>query len=912
MNEDGNGYKDGDIEEENDSVAESVPGKFDNLLKQSEKKYKLSGMFREWFLDYASYVILERAVPHIGDGLKPVQRRILHSMKKVDDGRYTKVASLVGEAMKYHPHGDSSIGGALVQLGQKGLLIDCQGNWGNIVTGDPNAAARYIEARLTKFALEVMFNPKTTEWMNSYDGRNQEPVELPVKFPLLLAQGAEGIAVGLASKILPHNFNELIDASIACLKGEDFELLPDFPTGGTADCSRYNKGSRGGVVKIRVAIEKLDKKTLVIKEVPYGKNVPVLIDSIIKANDRGKIKIKKVENFSTKEAEIVIHLYNDISPDKTIDALYAFTDCETTISPNMCVIKDDKPFFTDTDELLRYNTEHTKELLGRELEIRLDELENEWHYSSLEKIFFEKRVYKILEKDSRDWEEQLAETLAEMTKYRNLLRRDITMEDIEKLVEKPVRKISKFDVKAMDEKIKSIESEIGQHRYDLEHLTEYTIRWYESLKKKYGKDHPRRTRIASFENIEISRVRAANAKLYVNKEEGFVGTGLKKEDNGEYVCDCSDMDEVIVFMKDGKYIITKVQEKAFIGKNIIYAAVFNRNDSRTVYNVIYRDGKGGIAYAKRFAVTGITRDKEYDLTQGKPDSSVLWFSANHNAEAEALRIYFRAKAKLKKLNDEFDFAKLAIKGRAAMGNIVTKNQISRIVLKSKGGSTIGGKPIWFDEDINRLNEDARGRLLGEFADDDRILAICKDGTFYTTNFDLSNRYQGELLVVEKLDPAKTYTAIYYDGNAGSFYIKRFDFGKTEHGSIIPEDGDSYLVGISDDRHPRIEIVFGGKNGNRAPEIIRAEDFIGKKQFTAKGKRATNYIVDSIGFIEPEPDTDDTPDTDSPDTDTAQETDTHDTASLDTGMDTESNHDTGTDDTDTREAAFDDDMEPTLF
>ena len=670
MNEDGNGYKDGDIEEENDSVAESVPGKFDNLLKQSEKKYKLSGMFREWFLDYASYVILERAVPHIGDGLKPVQRRILHSMKKVDDGRYTKVASLVGEAMKYHPHGDSSIGGALVQLGQKGLLIDCQGNWGNIVTGDPNAAARYIEARLTKFALEVMFNPKTTEWMNSYDGRNQEPVELPVKFPLLLAQGAEGIAVGLASKILPHNFNELIDASIACLKGEDFELLPDFPTGGTADCSRYNKGSRGGVVKIRVAIEKLDKKTLVIKEVPYGKNVPVLIDSIIKANDRGKIKIKKVENFSTKEAEIVIHLYNDISPDKTIDALYAFTDCETTISPNMCVIKDDKPFFTDTDELLRYNTEHTKELLGRELEIRLDELENEWHYSSLEKIFFEKRVYKILEKDSRDWEEQLAETLAEMTKYRNLLRRDITMEDIEKLVEKPVRKISKFDVKAMDEKIKSIESEIGQHRYDLEHLTEYTIRWYESLKKKYGKDHPRRTRIASFENIEISRVRAANAKLYVNKEEGFVGTGLKKEDNGEYVCDCSDMDEVIVFMKDGKYIITKVQEKAFIGKNIIYAAVFNRNDSRTVYNVIYRDGKGGIAYAKRFAVTGITRDKEYDLTQGKPDSSVLWFSANHNAEAEALRIYFRAKAKLKKLNDEFDFAKLAIKGRAAMGNIV--------------------------------------------------------------------------------------------------------------------------------------------------------------------------------------------------------------------------------------------------
>lgn len=835
----------------NDEINNDAPGRFEGITKQPGKKHLLSGMFRDWFLDYASYVILERAVPHINDGLKPVQRRILHSMKTTDDGRYTKVASLIGEAMKYHPHGDSSISGALVQLGQKGFLIDCQGNWGNIITGDPNAAARYIEARLTKFAHEILFNPKTTEWMNSYDGRHQEPVELPAKFPLLLAQGAEGIAVGLASKILPHNFNELLDASIACIKGEDFELYPDFPTGGTADCSRYNKGRRGGSIKVRVAIEKLDKKTLVIKEVPYGKTVPDLVDSILKANEKGKIKIKKIENFSTSQAEIVIHLSNDISPDKTIDALYAFTDCETSISPNMCVIKDDKPFFTDTEELLKYNTMHTRELLGKELEIRLGELENEWHYSSLEKIFFEKRVYKILENDNaRTWEQQLDETFNEMNRYREMLRRDITMEDIMKLVEKPVKKISKFDVKAVDEKIRSIEKEIEKCRYDLEHLDEYAINWFKTLKTKYGKDHPRKTRIANFENIEISRVRSTNAKLYVNKAEGFVGTGLKKEDNGEFVCDCSDMDEIIVFLKNGKYIITKVQEKSFVGKNIIHAAIFSRNDSRTIYNVIYRDGKAGTAYAKRFAVGGITRDKEYDLTKGTPDSAVLWFSANPNGEAETLKIYFKARPKLKKLSDEFDFASIAIKGRGAMGNMVTKNQIARISLKSKGASTIGGKPIWFDEDIFRLNEDSRGRLLGEFSGDDQIVAMCKDGTFYTTNYDLSNRYQGEPIKVEKLDPSKVYTVIYYDGEIEAYYIKRFKIEKNQHGNFISEKPGSYFIAVSEDSKPRIMITFGGKNINREPETIDAESFIGVKLFTAKGKRATNYSVDTIGFIEP--------------------------------------------------------------
>lgn len=848
-----NGYMeswDKDRQNESEEVKECAPGKFDNLIRQGEKKYKLAGMFKDWFLDYASYVILERAVPHIGDGLKPVQRRILHSMFRSDDGRYTKVASLVGEAMKFHPHGDSSILGALVQLGQKDLLIDCQGNWGNIITGDANAAPRYIEARLTKFAKEVVFNAKTTEWTTSYDGRLPEPIELPVKFPLLLAQGSEGIAVGLASKILPHNFNELIDASIAYLKGEEFELLPDFPTGGQADCSRYAKGRRGGAVRIRVAIEKLDKKTLVIKEVPYGKTVPVLVDSILKANEKGKIKIRKVDNYSTKDAEIVIHLANDISPDKTIDALYAFTDCETSISPNMCVIKDDKPFFTDVDELLRYNTEHTKALLGLELKIRLEELDNDWHYSSLEKIFFENRVYKILENDARSWDAQLHDTLEEMRRYQHLLKREIILEDIEKLIEKPVRKISKFDVKAQEEKIKGIEKERDHVLHSIEHLTQYTIEWFLSLKKKYGKDHPRLTRVTNFENIEVSRVRATNAKLYVNREEGFVGTGLKKDDNGEYICECSDMDDIIVFTKDGKYTVSKVQDKAFFGKNIIHAAVFNRNDTRTIYNAIYRDGKGGILFAKRFAVTGVTRDKEYDLTQGKDGSSVVWFTANPNGEAEVLKLYFRPKPKLKKLNEEYDFAKLSIKGRAANGNIVTRNQVSRIVLKSKGVSTIGGKKVWFDADINRLNEDARGIYLGEFTTSDRVLAVFADGTFTTTSTDISNRYQGSILRIEKLDTGKTFTAIYYDAGAAAFYIKRFGLDSNNHGSLIPDTKGSYLVALSDDRYPVVHITFGGKNSSRPDEDINAAEFIGKKQYTAKGKRATSYTVDSICFTEP--------------------------------------------------------------
>ena len=840
------------IEDNEEIIVDMEPGKFDKLLGENSRKFKLSGMFKDWFLDYSSYVILYRAVPHIVDGMKPVQRRVLHAMWRIDDGRYTKVANIVGQAMQYHPHGDQSIVGALVQLGQKNYLIDCQGNWGNILTGDSNAAPRYIEARLTKFAKEVVFNPKTTNWMTSYDGRNQEPVELPIKFPLLLAQGAEGIAVGLASKILPHNFNELIDASVAYLQGKEFELYPDFPTGGYADCTKYMKGQRGGVVKVRAKIEKIDKNTLAIKEIPFGKTTQIIIDSILKAKEKGKIKIKKIDDLTTDEANILIHLPNDVSPDKTIDALYAFTDCEVSISPNTCVIVDHKPQFLSVDDVLKYSTDHTKSLLGQELQIRLDELENEWHYSSLEKIFFENRVYKILEGDAKTWEAQLQDVFDEMMKYQKMVHRPITMDDINKLVEKPVRKISKFDTKAVDEKLRGIEDEMAEVKNHLEHLTEYTINYFKNLKKKYGKAYPRHTELTGFESIAVTKVVSNNAKLYANKAEGFVGIALKKEDNAEFICDCSDLSEIIVIHKDGKYKVTKVTEKAFFGKDILYVGLFDRNDQRTIYNVIYREGKTSVSYAKRFAVTSVTRDKEYDITQGTPGSQILWFTVNHNGEAETVKIYFRQRAKLKKLIDEYDFSQLLIKGRASRGNLVSKNPIQKITLKSKGVSTIGGKDIWFDEDIQRLNEDGRGLHLGQFNTGDHILAIFKDGTYYTTSFDLSNRYQGELLKIEKLDVNKTYTALYYDKAVASFYVKRFSFDVSDNTSVsfISEAKGSYLVELSDDKHPQFEITFGGKHEHREAECVDAEEYIGKKGVQAKGKKVSAMDVKAVKFIEP--------------------------------------------------------------
>ena len=843
-----------EMEESSEEILDgAASGKFEKLLRDGENRYKLTGMYKEWFLDYASYVILERAVPHISDGLKPVQRRVLHAMKLIDDGRYNKVANIIGQTMQYHPHGDASIGDALVQLGQKELLIDCQGNWGNILTGDSAAAPRYIEARLSEFAKEVVFNPKTTEWMSSYDGRNSEPVNLPVKFPLLLAQGAEGIAVGLASKILPHNFNELIDASIAYLKGEEFELYPDFPTGGLMDCSKYNRGLRGGALRVRARISKIDKKTLAITEIPYGRNVTTLVDSILKANDKGKIKIKRIDDNTAKNAEIIITLHNDVSPDKTIDALYAFTDCEISISPNACVIMDKQPHFLGVDQILKHNTTYTKELLKRELEIRLGELEDEWHYLSLEKIFFENKVYRLLENNEAvSWEKQLDEVFATMLTYLHLLHKPIVMEDILKLVEKPVRKISKFDTKAVDERVAKIEALMEEVRNNLASLVEYTIAYFRKLKEKYGHNFPRLTEICNFENIEATKVANANAKLYMNRSEGFVGMDLKKDENAEYICECSDIDDIIIFLKDGRYTVSKVSDKAFIGKNIIHAGVFLKNDTRTTYNAVYRDGKAGNIYVKRFSVTAATRDKVYDVTQGKPDSQILWFSANPNGEAEVLKVFLKPRPKLKKLIFEFDFASIAVKGRASMGNILSKNPIHKIQLKSKGVSTIGGKPVWFDPDINRLNGDTRGILLGEFQTNEQILAICKDGTYYTTNFDFSNRYQGELLKIEKLDTEKTYSAIYFDGESESYYIKRFGFepSMNETVSFISTAAGSRLIDISDDTFPSVKISFGGKNQKREDEIIDVAEFIGRKGYKAKGKRATTYQISSIEFGEP--------------------------------------------------------------
>lgn len=835
-----------------DETTAKSSGKYDKLLSSDSRKYKLSGMFKDWFLDYSSYVILQRAVPHIVDGLKPVQRRVLHAMFRMDDGSYTKVANIVGQAMQYHPHGDQSILGALVQLGQKGLLIDCQGNWGNILTGDSNAAPRYIEARLSKFAKEVVFDPKITNWMTSYDGRNQEPTELPVRFPLLLAQGTEGIAVGMASKILPHNFNELIDASINILQGEDFTIYPDFPTGGSADCSNYKDGARGGSVKVRAKIEKIDKNTVAITEIPYGKTSHILIDSILKAKDKGKIKIKKIEDMTTDKVEILIHLPNDVSPDKTIDALYAFTDCECNIAPNACVIVDNKPQFLSVKDILIYDTNHTRDLLKWQLDIRLAELEDQWHYTSLERIFFENKVYKILEQNQNSWEQQLQDVFTEMKTYQDILRREILMEDIERLVEKPVRKISKFDTKAIDEKIAAIEAEMETVKNNIEHITEYTIDWFKMLKAKYGKPFVRQTEITAFESIAVTKVVSNNAKLYANYEEGFVGLNLKKDDNGTYICDCSDLSEVIVIGKDGKYRITKVTDKAFFWKDLLYVGVFNRGDSRTIYNVIYREGKSSVSYAKRFAITSVTRDKDYDITTGEEGSKILWFTVNHNGEAESVRIYLRPRPKLKKTQFEYDFSTLAIKGKASRGNLVSKNPIARIQLKSKGVSTIGGKDIWYDADIQKLNDEQRGQYLGEFGPEDKVLAIFKDGTFYTTSFDVSNRYQGEVIKIEKFDPNKTYTALYYDGAAKAFYVKRFSFVLSDNTplSFIAPGTKSYLVALSEDRHPQFQVIFGGKYEHRDPENIDAEEYIAKKGYAAKGKKCHQYDLKEVKFIEP--------------------------------------------------------------
>ena len=850
MDEENNITEEEIIEEETIAEGEAT-GKYDHLLEGDARKFKLSGMFKDWYLDYASYVILHRAVPHIVDGLKPVQRRVLHAMYRMDDGAYTKVANIVGQAMQYHPHGDQSILGALVTLGQKGYVIDCQGNWGNILTGDSNAAPRYIEARLSKFAKEVVFDYKITHTMNSYDGRNQEPTELPVRFPLLLAQGADGIGVGMSSKILPHNFNELLDASVAIIEGKPYEIYPDFPTGGYADCSKYLAGKRGGSVKVRARIDKIDKNTIAITEIPYGKYTKDLIESILKAKEKGKIKIKKIEDMTTDKVEIVIHLPNDVSPDKTIDALYAFTDCECNIAPNACVIVEDKPQFLSVNDILEYSTFHTRDLLLQQLNVRMGELETDWHYSSLERIFFENRIYKVLELDQKDWDAQVDDIFSQMKMYQDLFRREILREDILKLVEKPVRKISKFDTKAMDEKIRSIEEEMKAVQDNIDHIDRYTIDWFKSLKKKYGKNFPRRTELTGFEAIAATRVVNNNAKLQANLAEGFVGIGLKKDDGGEYICDCSDLSEIIVIGKDGRYRITKVEDKAFFGKDLLYVGIFNRGDTRTIYNVIYRQGKTSIYYAKRFAITSITRDKDYEITTGEPGSQIVWFTVNHNGEAETVRIQLKPKPKLKKASFEYDFSTLAIKSKTARGNLVSKFQIQKITLRSKGVSTISGKDIWYDTDIQKLNEDGHGLYLGQFDTEDKVLAVFKNGTYYTTSFDLVNRYQGDVLRIEKLEPDKTFTALYWDADVKAFYVKRFSFPVSDNNPVcfISDAPKSYLVALSDDKYPQYEISW--KLEDKLPDLVDAEQWIGKKGIAAKGKKcAERGEVKSVRFVEP--------------------------------------------------------------
>lgn len=810
----------------------------------------LQGMYRNWFLDYASYVILERAVPYINDGLKPVQRRIMHAMREMDDGRYNKVANIIGQTMQYHPHGDASIGDAIVQLGQKELLIDTQGNWGNIHTGDGAAAPRYIEARLSKFAIEVLFNPKTTEWKVTYDGRKREPVTLPVKFPLLLAQGVDGIAVGLASKLFPHNFNELCDASISHLKGKDFELIPDFPTGGHADFSRYNDGLRGGTVKVRAKIEKRDNKTLIISELPFGKTTGSLIETIIKANEKGKIKVKKIDDNTAENVEIQVHLAPGVSSDKTIDALYAFTDCEVSISPNSVIIENDKPIFIGVKEILRRSTIATLQLLKLELEIRKSELEEAWHYSSLEKIFIEERMYKDKKfEDSENMDHAVAYIDKRFDPWKPQLRREITRDDILKLMEIKMARILKFNKDKADEQLKAIEDEIAAVKNDIVNIVPYTIKWFTHLKNKYGKGRERRTEIRSFENIVATKVVVRNEKLYLDRKEGFVGYGLKK---AEYICDCSDIDDIIVFRRDGTYFVSKVQEKAFIDKNPLHVEIFKKGDNRTVYNVVYKDGESGFYYMKRFAVTGVTRDKEYNLTMETKGSRVMYFSANPNGEAETLRIVLKPKPRIKKLNFEVDLGELAIKGRQSMGNLLTKFEVHKISLKEKGLSTLGGRKIWFDEDVLRLNADGRGKYLGEFVGDDKILVLYKKGEYQVYNYDLSNHFEDEILTIEKFDPGKVLSAVYFDAEQQFYYVKRFEIEEDEGKLVrfVGEHSGNKLVSVTWVRYPRLELRFGGKNEGRENEIIEVAEFIGVKSWKAKGKRLSNYEVSNILEIEP--------------------------------------------------------------
>ncbi len=829
--------------------------------------HHLSGMYQNWFLDYASYVILERAVPHIEDGLKPVQRRILHSMKRMDDGRYNKVANIVGHTMQFHPHGDASIGDALVQMGQKDLLIDTQGNWGNILTGDRAAAPRYIEARLSKFALDVVFNPKTTDWQLSYDGRNKEPITLPAKFPLLLAQGAEGIAVGLSSKVLPHNFNDICDAAVHYLKGESFNLYPDFPTGGAIDVSKYNDGQRGGVLKVRAKIDKLDNKTLVISEVPYSKTAETLIESIKKAVEKGKIKARKIEDITAANVEILVHLIPGTSSDKTLDALYAFSDCEINISPNCCVIEDNKPVFLTISAVLRHSVDRTMGLLRKELMIRKGELEEQLFFSSLERIFIEERIYKERKfEQSKNQDEVVTFIDSKLEPFKDKLftaevdgkgmveyafHREITREDILKLLEIKMQRILKYNKDKADELLMKIKAELAEIENDLAHMVDVTINWFEYLKGKYGNLHPRRTEIRNFDTIEATKVVEANEKLYINRQEGFVGTGLKKD---EFVCNCSDLDDIILFYKDGKFKVTKVADKIFVGKNILHVQVFKKNDKRTIYNCVYRDGKQGEYFIKRFNVTAMTRDKLYDITQGTPGSKVIYFTANPNGEAEVIKATMEPDLSKKRQSIflEKDFSDILIKGRAAKGNLLTKRTIRRIGLKSHGHSTLGGRKVWFDPDVKRINYDENGRFLGEFNDGESILVVLDNGDFYITNFDPNNHYEDNILRLEKWDEHKIWTAVLYDAdNEGYPYIKRFTMDATKrHQNCLGENKNSKFILLTDTAFPRLKVTYGGVDSVRPAEEIDAEQFIAQKSFKAKGKRLTTWKIESIEELEP--------------------------------------------------------------
>ena len=812
--------------------------------------HHLSGMYQSWFLDYASYVILERAVPHIEDGLKPVQRRILHSMKRMDDGRYNKVANIVGHTMQFHPHGDASIGDALVQLGQKDLLVECQGNWGNILTGDRAAAPRYIEARLSKFALDVVFNPKTTEWQLSYDGRNKEPITLPAKFPLLLAQGAEGIAVGLSSKILPHNFNDICDAAISYLHGEPFTLYPDFPTGGSIDVSKYNDGQRGGTLKVRAKIEKLDNKTLVIREIPYGKTTTTLIDSILRAIEKGKIKARKVDDNTAAQVEIQIHLAPGVSSDKTLDALYAFSDCEINISPNCCVIEDKKPKFLAISDVLRHSTDSTMGLLRKELEIRKHELQEQLHFASLEKIFIEERIYKDRKFEMAPNMDAACEHIDNrLTPFYPSMIREVTKDDILRLMDIKMARILKFNKDKAEELMAKIKEEIDDIDNKLSNMIEVTAEWFRHLKEKYGAAHPRLTEIRNFDTIEATKVVEANEKLYINRNTGFIGTSLKKD---EFVCNCSDIDDIIIFYRDGKYKITKVADKIFIGKNVLHVAVFKKNDKRTIYNVVYRDGKMGKFYMKRFFVTSCTRDREYDITQGTPGSRIAYFTANPNGEAEIIKVTLDPAPRLKNIFKERDFAEVMIKNRSAKGTLLTRFNVHRISLKSHGHSTLGGRKVWFDPDVKRLNYDEHGQLLGEFNENDNILVILDNGDFYLTNFDANNHYEDNIFRIEKFDAAKVWTAVLFDADQqGYLYVKRFMLEATKRKqNYIGDNPKSKLLFMTDEPLPRFKVNFGGSDAIREPIDIDAEEFVGVKGFKAKGKRVSNWTIDSVEQLEP--------------------------------------------------------------